>query len=118
MGIAEAICRGSGQAEQQSGRFFPAEVSVKQNLIPNTTEHGEFRFSCILKSDMARAASDVKGVNTVNLAKIHAKRCLREIMQWPSIQQSDVTVLVEGPIDGAGDGMHVSCITASFPLLF
>jgi hypothetical protein len=67
---------------------------------------------------MARAASDVKGVNMVNLAKIHAKRCLREIMQRPSIQQSDVTVLVEGPIDGAGDGMHVSCITASFPLLF
>jgi hypothetical protein len=88
MGIAEAICRGSGQAEQQSGRFFPAEVSVKQNLIPNTTEHGEFRFLCILKSDMGRAASDVKGVNTVNLAKIHTKQCLREWCSGPRFNSS------------------------------
>jgi hypothetical protein len=63
-----------------------AEISVKQNLIPSTTDHGVFRFSCIPKSDMARAASDVKGVYTVNLAKIHAKRCHEEMMQQPSIE--------------------------------
>jgi hypothetical protein len=63
-----------------------AEISVKQNLIPSTTDHGEFRISCIPKSDMARAASNVKGVYTVNLAKIHAKRCHKEMMQQPSIE--------------------------------
>ena len=74
--------------------FPTAEISAKQNLIPSTTSHGDFRFSCIPKLAIARAAADVRGVSTANRAIVPGQPSNCVIVQgliWPRASRTSLT---------------------------